>query len=86
MATTAVVEVQIDEAIKSKATEVLANEGLTLSEFVHIVLSKIAKERELPFDAKVPNKLTTQTLMKSARNKGVHQAKDAEDLFKKLGI
>ena len=86
MATTAVVKVQIDEAIKSKAEKVLSNEGLTISEFVRIVLSKVAKEKKLPFRAKVPNKLTAQTLAKSVRNEGVYQAKDAEDLFKKLGI
>ncbi len=86
MATTAVVKVQIDEAIKSKAEKVLSNEGITFSDFVRIVLSKVAKEKKLPFEAEVPNKLTAQTLAKSARNEGVHQAKDAEDLFKKLGV
>jgi len=86
MATTAVVEVQIDEAIKSEAEKVLSNEGLTISDFVRIVLSKVAKEKKLPFGAEVPNELTAQTLAKSVRNEDVHQAKDAEDLFKKLGI
>ncbi len=86
MATTAVIEVKIAEGIKSKATELLSNEGLTLSDFVCSVLSKIVKERKLPFEAEAPNKLTAKTLAKSARNKGVHQAKDAEHLFRKLGI
>lgn len=86
MATTAVVEVQIDEAIKSEAEKVLSNEGLTISDFVRIVLYKVAKEKKFPFGAEVPNELTAQTLAKSVRNEDVHQAKDAEDLFKKLGI
>ncbi len=65
--------------------QVLSNEGLTISDFVCSVLSMLVKERKLPFDAKVPNKLPAQTLVKSARNKGLHQTKDVEDLFKKIG-
>jgi len=33
-----------------------------------------------------PNKLTRETLEKSARGDGVHRARDAKDLFDKLGI
>jgi hypothetical protein len=33
-----------------------------------------------------PNELTIETLLKSARGEKVHRAKDAEDLFEKLGI
>ncbi len=78
-------EAQMDEALKSQAEKVLFNEGLTISDFVCSVLSMLVKERKLPFDAKVPNKLPAQTLVKSARNKGLHQTKDVEDLFKKIG-
>lgn len=60
--------------------------GLTLSDVVRIVLTKVAKDRALPFEIRVPNKLTSATLAKSDRGEAVHQAKDAKDLFDKLGI
>jgi DNA-damage-inducible protein J len=45
----------------------------------------VANENELPFDLK-PNKLTRQTMRKTAKGRDVHRAKNAADLFRKLGI
>jgi len=47
---------------------------------------EIAKEKALPFDMRVPNALTAETLAKSDRGEDVHHAKDANDLFGQLGI
>ena len=58
----------------------------TVSYVVLISLTKIAKEKALPFDMSVPNSLTAETLSKSAHGKDVFRAKDADDLFKQLGI
>jgi DNA-damage-inducible protein J len=49
-------------------------------------LTKIAKEKALPFEMRVPNKLTVETLSKSERGEDIHHAKDANDLFGQLGI
>ena len=46
----------------------------------------IANEKALPFEMRVPNKLTAETLTKSDSGEDVHHAKDAEDLFGQLGI
>jgi DNA-damage-inducible protein J len=45
----------------------------------------VAKENALPFDLK-PNKLTRETMRRTAQNIEVHTADDATDLFNKLGI
>ena len=42
--------------------------------------------KALPFEMRVPNKLTAETLAKSERGEDVHSAKDADDLFQQLGI
>ena len=85
MATNAVVRSRIDADVKEKATAVLEEMGLTVSDVMRIVLTRVAKENALPFDLK-PNKLTRETMRKTARGAEVHQAKDAADLFHKLGI
>jgi DNA-damage-inducible protein J len=59
--------------------------GLTVSDVMRIVITRVAHEGALPFDL-TPNKLTRETLRKSARGEEVHRAKDAADLFNKLGI
>jgi len=60
--------------------------GLTVSDVVRIALTKIAKEKALPFEMRVPNSLTAETLAKSERGEEVHHAQDANDLFGQLGI
>lgn len=86
MATTAFVRARIDETLKNEAAVVLAGMGLTVSDVVRIALTKIAKEKALPFDMRIPNKLTARTLMKSERGEDIHHAKDQNDLFEQLGI
>jgi DNA-damage-inducible protein J len=86
MAATAFVRARIDETLKNEATAVLAGMGLTVSDVVRIALTKIAKEKALPFDMRVPNALTAETLAKSERGEDIHHAKDAADLFNQLGI
>jgi len=86
MAATAFVRARIDEALKNEAAAVLAGMGLTVSDVVRIALTKIAKEKALPFEMRAPNALTAKTLDKSERGEDVRHAKDAEDLFKQLGI
>ncbi|MBA0167790.1 MULTISPECIES: type II toxin-antitoxin system RelB/DinJ family antitoxin [Pectobacterium] len=86
MAANAFVRARIDENLKNEAAEVLASMGLTVSDLVRITLTKVAKEKALPFDMHVPNKLTAQTMADSEKGVDVHTAKDAADLFDKLGI
>jgi DNA-damage-inducible protein J len=85
MATNAVVRSRISAEVKEKAAAVLEEMGLTVSDVMRIVLTRVARENALPFDLK-PNKLTRETLRKTAQGEEIHHAKDAADLFKQLGI
>jgi DNA-damage-inducible protein J len=85
MTTNAVVRSRISSDVKEKATAVLDEMGLTVSDVMRILLTRVAKENALPFDLK-PKKLTRETMRKTAQGMEVHQAKDAADLFAKLGI
>lgn len=86
MAANAFVRVRIDEALKNEAAAVLADMGLTVSDVVRIALTKIAREKRLPFEMCIPNEITAETLAKSERGEDVHHARDADDLFKQLCI
>ncbi len=50
MADTALVQTRIDPALKERAAAVLENMGLTVSDAVRILLTRVAKEGALPFD------------------------------------
>ena len=50
MAANALVQARIDADLKARATAVLDNMGLTVSDAVRILLTRIAREGALPFD------------------------------------
>ncbi|WP_174889574.1 type II toxin-antitoxin system RelB/DinJ family antitoxin [Candidatus Williamhamiltonella defendens] len=80
------VRAKINSVIKDEAASVLADMGLTVSDVVRIVLTKVAKERALPFEMCSPNQQTVKTLKNSESGKDLYYAKDADDMFKQLGI
>lgn len=49
MASNALVQTRIDTDVKDRATEVLHNMGLTVSDAVRILLTRVANEGTLPF-------------------------------------
>lgn len=66
MPTNAVVRARIDEHIKDEASAVLAAMGLTVSDAFRIMLTRIAREKALPFEPLIPNE-TTIAAMREAR-------------------
>jgi DNA-damage-inducible protein J len=82
---TTVVRARIDEAIRDHAAEVLAGMGLTVSDAIRMLLTRVANDEAFPFDL-TPNALTAETLRKSERGEDVHHANDADALFTDLGI
>jgi DNA-damage-inducible protein J len=55
-------------------------------ETIASVKTRIAREKVPPFEMRIPNELTAQTLAKSERGEDVYHARDADDLFDQLGI
>ena len=70
MATNTVVRARIDGHIKQEAATVLATMGLTVSDAFRIMLTRIAREKALPFEPLVPNAETIEA-MKEARRGGL---------------
>ncbi len=69
MAANAVVRARIDEHIKEEATVVLASMGLTVSDAFRLMLTRIAKEKALPFEPLVPNAETISAMKEARRGK-----------------
>ena len=78
MPTNDVVRARIDTKIKNDAAVVLAAMGLTVSDAFRIMLTRIAREKELPFAPLVPNDETIEA-MKAAR-RGEMETVKLEDL------
>lgn len=55
MAENALVTTRVNEAIKQEAAQVLATMGLTVSDAVRLMLTKIAREHRFPFELRESN-------------------------------
>jgi len=83
MAANAVVRARIDENIKEEATAVLAAMGLTPSDAFRILMTRVAREKALPFEPLVPNKETIEA-MKEARKGKLKSFTSVDDLMTDL--
>lgn len=82
---TRMVHVRVDDRVKQKAAKTLAEMGLSVSDAVRLLLVRVAAEKALPFEVKVPNP-TTVKAMKAANRRRGKRFKTAAALFKDLGI
>lgn len=74
------VQARIDGAIKEEAAAVLAAMGLTVSDAVRLLLTRIAREKALPFAPLTPNTVTIEA-MKEARRGGLSQFDSVDALM-----
>ncbi|MCY3590756.1 MAG: type II toxin-antitoxin system RelB/DinJ family antitoxin [Acidobacteria bacterium] len=77
------VQARINPAVKEEAAAVLAAMGLTVSDAVRLLLTKVAHEKALPFAPLVPNAVTIEA-MKEARRGGLPRFDTVEDLLDDL--
>lgn len=56
------VRARIDTNTKERASEALEAMGLSISDAIRLLMFRIADERRLPFDVKVPNAITREAI------------------------
>jgi DNA-damage-inducible protein J len=62
MATDTVVRARIDGLVKEEATYVLNKMGLSVSDAIRMLMIRIAREKTLPFDVRIPNEETREAM------------------------
>ena len=85
MTADSIVRARIDAETKERAAAALAAMGLTISDAIRLLLLRVADERRLPFDVKVPNAASRRAMQELVEGKGQRSA-SAEALFEDLGI
>jgi len=70
MTADAVVRARIDGRTKKKATKVLADMGLSVSDAIRLMLVRVAAEKALPFDVKLPNEDSLKAIAELERGEG----------------
>lgn len=64
------VRARIDADTKERATAELEAMGLSVSDAIRLLTLRVADERRLPFDVKVPNRTTRKALAELESGKG----------------
>jgi DNA-damage-inducible protein J len=67
MATTEMVHVRIDKRTKARAAKALASMGLSVSDVVRVLLTRVAAEKTLPFEVKAPNAVTAAAMREAGK-------------------
>ncbi|HEX9655002.1 MAG TPA: type II toxin-antitoxin system RelB/DinJ family antitoxin [bacterium] len=84
MARTATIQARIDPEIKAKAQKILDRLNISMSEAISIYLTHVALHKGIPFDVKIPNRLTEATLRKSEEGKELNEVGSVDELFREL--
>jgi DNA-damage-inducible protein J len=85
MPATDVVRARIDRATKERAAAALADMGLSISDAIRLLMLRIADEKRLPFEVKVPNAATRAAMAELEAGKGKTYANTAE-MLKDFGL
>ena len=74
MAADTMVRARIDADTKKRATVALDAMGLTISDAIRLLMLRVAHERRLPFDVRVPNAASRRAMKELNAGKGKRSA------------
>jgi DNA-damage-inducible protein J len=77
---TAMVHVRVDEKTKQRAAKTLAGMGISVADAVRMLLVRVAAEKALPFDVKIPNAIAVKAMRAADKGKGM-RLNSADALF-----
>jgi DNA-damage-inducible protein J len=84
MSGSATVQVRVDGQTKTQAKKVLDALHLSMSEAICLFLRQVVLHRGIPFEVRLPNALTRETLEKAERQIDLHKASGVDELFEEL--
>ncbi len=86
MAKTAVVRARIEPDLKDKAERILHKLGLSPTQAITLFYRQVELRKGLPFGVVVPKATTRKTFEDTDAGRDLVVCKDADDMFRKLGI
>lgn len=82
----ATISVRTDPDIKKKADKIFKKLGISASDAINMFYNQVIIANGIPFDLKLPNDETLQSLIDIERGRNLIKCKNAKDMFDKLGI
>jgi len=78
--------IRVEKEFYDEAKEVFKQLGLTFGDAVNIFLAKVAKEKGIPFELKLPSNELTKRIENIENNKNTKIYPSSKELFDDLGI
>ncbi len=86
MSKSATIRARVEPSLKDHVEKIFEKLGLNATQAINLFYKQVELNNGLPFDLKVPNVTTLKTFQDSEAGKDLIESKNAEDMFKKLGI
>lgn len=83
---TTMYQFRIDAQEKQEVFQIFSELGVKPSQAIKMFFRQVKETRSIPFDVKLPNKETIETMEKVKQGQELNICKNADDLFDKLGI
>ena len=82
MSKAAFIRARVEPQLKVNAEYILNELGITPTQAITMLYSRIAREHEWPLDLKIPNAKTACAIKEARKGKGVTICHSVDDLFK----
>jgi len=86
MSKDATVRARIQPDLKKRVETMFEKLGLSTTEAITLFYRQVDLRKDLPFDVVIPNEATRKTMEDTDAGRNLILCKDADDMFKKLGI
>jgi DNA-damage-inducible protein J len=80
------VRARIDSGLKKDVEDILNHLGLNTTQAISLFFHQISLRKGLPFDVMIPNEETQKVFQETDEGKNLVECRDADDMFKKLGL
>jgi len=71
MAKTAMIRARTEPSLKEEVENILEKLGMSSTEAINMFYRQVKLRKGLPFDVRIPNKVTTDTLKRQMRRKSL---------------
>jgi len=86
MSKTAMIRARTEPDLKKSVDSILEKLGLNESEAINIFFRQIKLHNGIPFEVKLPNKITQKTFKDTDNDVNVIKFKSQKELFNSLGV
>ena len=84
MSKTAMIRARTEPKLKKEVESIFSELGLTSTEAINIFYKQVRLRNGIPFEVKIPNKLTRKSFKDSESDKNVKSFKNIDELLKDL--